>query len=536
MNLLIQSLGVTAGGMYWAESDQAERSPRWVPILVYPEHVWDDELPALSPQAQVISPRSFEQIEPDRDNDSDRDKLIDGELVDRELESHLGASKETPNWHLSDQSFVSDQSFERRLREPQESNQPQNAIVAFPGHQQESNNYQLLRSLASDGNMLGLLVLERMNRPWTLGEQKQVAQVVKTLEAGFILVRRQQWLESSFAEREQFYEVQRDRLHDLLHQFKSPLTAIRTFGKLLLKRFQGDEKTITVANQVLQQSDRLKGMLKNFSDIIDLDPIDVQSSAGVSRSRMPELPAGPDAEIVDDAANGEPVNAPQPLALLPTNESDRPFSLGELLANLVETAQLLAREAQVTLDYRESGPLPDVMGDRAILQETIGNVIDNALKYTPAGGQVRIQTAIAIPRCHRQWSELTDPVPGGVEDALLQRSPNSQRPQLHPHVVVHIQDSGLGISADDLQQLFSRRFRGDKTDSDIPGTGLGLAIVRDTLEAIGGAIELFSPAIALNSLSLTIGDTACTTLAPFADADRSTGTSVILWLPVKNLS
>ncbi|MGD1849483.1 MAG: sensor histidine kinase [Cyanophyceae cyanobacterium] len=523
MDLLIQSLGVTAGGVYWAESNEMQRSPQWVPILVHPEHVWDNELPALSPQAPVISPGASVPI----NSPNSENRLVQ---LDRE-----GEQPEFEEWDSSE--FSSNSELNSTIDsgsswdDPEEAGTNQvsgeesslSAMVTFSGHQEQSNNYQLLRPLASEGTMLGLLVLERINRPWTLGEQKQVAQVVKTLEAGFVLVRREQWLEASFAEREQFYEVQRDRLHDLLHQFKSPLTAIRTFGKLLLKRFQGDEKTTTVAGQVLRESDRLKGMLQNFSDVIDLDP-DLQQTPNTSQPMAPlGLPAGRD----DDR------DEPQPLALLPTSISDDPFSLRELLTDLTETAKLLAREGQVNFEYDDIGTLPEVSGDRITLRETIGNVIDNALKYTPAGGRVRIQTAIAVPHCHRQWSELLDPVPGAVEDALLQRSPNSQRPQFQPHVMIHIQDSGLGISTHDLQQLFSRRFRGDKTDSEIPGTGLGLAIVRDTLEAIGGAIELFSPAIALEPLSITLGDCSCQTLAP-ADTNLSGGTSVILWLPVKN--
>ncbi|MGD1939486.1 MAG: sensor histidine kinase [Cyanophyceae cyanobacterium] len=527
MDLLIQSLGVTAGGVYWAESGEAERSPQWVPILVHPEHVWDNELPALSPEAPVISSGTSVPI----DAQNALARFESGERGRIKKEAEIPKFEEWDSSEFDDNlggEFSGDYGGAQTNKASQEAFREGSlsAMVTFSGHQERPNNYQLLRPLASEGTMLGLLVLERINRPWTLGEQKQVAQVVKTLEAGFLLVRRQQWIEASFAEREQFYEVQRDRLHDLLHQFKSPLTAIRTFGKLLLKRFQGDEKTTTVAGQVLRESDRLKGMLQNFSDVIDLDP-DRQPTPGSSRPVAPlGLPAAPDREEEQDV--------PQPLALLPTSVSSGPFALGELLADLTETAKLLAREGNIHFEYNPIEALPQVIGDRTTLRETIGNVIDNALKYTPAGGQVRVQTAVAVPHCHRQWSELTNPVPGAVEDALLQRSPNSQRPQFQPHVMIHIKDSGLGISPEDLQQLFSRRFRGDKTNSDIPGTGLGLAIVRDTLEAIGGAIELFSPAIALEPFSITIGDHSCQTLAP-TDINLSDGTSVILWLPLKEV-
>ena len=136
---------------------------------------------------------------------------------------------------------------------------------------------------------------------------------------------------------------------------------------------------------------------------------------------------------------------------------------------------------------------------------------------------------------------------GPVEDALLQRASNSKRPQPQLHLILHVQDSGLGIPTPDLLDLFNRRFRGTKTQSNIPGTGLGLAIVRDTLEELGGAIELFSPAIALAPLPLSNeipgisdfynkenGSNVPPTLVPVANPNLHTGTSVILWLPLHN--
>ena len=126
-------------------------------------------------------------------------------------------------------------------------------------------------------------------------------------------------------------------------------------------------------------------------------------------------------------------------------------------------------------------------------------------------------------------------MPGAVEDVLLQRSPNSPYPVAGRYVALMVQDSGLGISATDLQQLFARRFRGDKGNSEIPGTGLGLAIVRDTLAALGGAIDVFSPAIALGPLGSSSDGTLpilAPNAPPTANEAIAAGTSVVLWIPL----
>ena len=511
MNLLIQSFGITTGVVYVTETGDAHPSPqlipKLIPIVVYPERGRGGDQAALS----AGSPEGFSSDNP--------------ESV---------AIANPPGASLGTDLLPRDQDIIDGILEEEGESPGLMPLAGMPANQGAGSSGtndadRLLQPLAVEGVMLGFLFLERVNQPWTLREQRQVAEVIKTLEAGFTLAKRQEWLETSFAEQEHFYEMQRDRLHDLLHQFKNPLTAIRTFGKLLLRRFQGDERTTTVASHMLRESDRLQGMLRNFGDVVDLEPIDIDVDEVDVDINDPTTPQKTVAPLALPPGHGDGTREKvQPLALLPTGETNTPFELHGLLADLFETAQLLAQENNITLTVPELAPLPAVVGDRTLLQETIGNVVDNALKYTPAGGAVTIQTWVGLP--------YGDAVPGPVEDALLQRSPNSKTPQPQPHVVLSIQDSGLGIPDTDLQQLFQRRFRGNKTDSDIPGTGLGLAIVRDTLEALGGAIEVFSPAIALVPLDSDPlpGKQPYPHLGPVASPQNIQGTSVILWLPLKN--
>ncbi len=92
-------------------------------------------------------------------------------------------------------------------------------------------------------------------------------------------------------------------------------------------------------------------------------------------------------------------------------------------------------------------------GDPAQLRRAIGNLVDNAIKFTPEGGAITIglqNNADAIELC--------------------------------------VQDTGIGIPADDLPQLFSRFHRG-RNVANYPGNGLGLAIVRAIVEAHGGSVN-----------------------------------------------
>jgi signal transduction histidine kinase len=100
----------------------------------------------------------------------------------------------------------------------------------------------------------------------------------------------------------------------------------------------------------------------------------------------------------------------------------------------------------------EEGPLI-VMGDRDRLAQVIGNLIGNAVKYSPQGGPVEIAA-------------------GRRGDVLR----------------VEIVDHGLGIPLEDQPEVFTKFFRGDAAARGIPGTGLGLAVAREIVEAHGGTI------------------------------------------------
>jgi signal transduction histidine kinase len=101
--------------------------------------------------------------------------------------------------------------------------------------------------------------------------------------------------------------------------------------------------------------------------------------------------------------------------------------------------------------------------DPKAVAEVVSNLLDNALKYAPAGAAVWVV------------SGLSRVVEGQTFQGLA------------------VGDTGQGIPLADQAHIFERHFRGIQAISDIPGTGLGLSIAKELMEAMGGDLELISP-------------------------------------------
>ncbi len=124
------------------------------------------------------------------------------------------------------------------------------------------------------------------------------------------------------------------------------------------------------------------------------------------------------------------------------------FSLSELAQDVVMKFQAKAVSLDVALKPSIDEGLPLVDGDIALIERALSNLIDNALDYTPAGGQVIVAVA------HRN---------GGLR--------------------VSVRDTGVGIAAEDIDHIFDRYFRGRKKKSrNSSSTGLGLAIAQKIIK------------------------------------------------------
>lgn len=133
-----------------------------------------------------------------------------------------------------------------------------------------------------------------------------------------------------------------------------------------------------------------------------------------------------------------------------------PLPLGEVVREAADLYADAAEEKGVRLTMHETPPELVLVADRVRLRQVLANLIDNAVKYTPQGGQVDV----------RGWSE------GGS-------------------VLVSVADTGAGIEPDDLPRVWDRLFRADASRSE-RGFGLGLSLVKAIVESHGGTVSVRS--------------------------------------------
>ncbi len=216
-------------------------------------------------------------------------------------------------------------------------------------------------------------------------------------------------LERSFAETRRFTA-------DASHELRTPLTVIRTEAEVALGKPLSFADTQALLGSILEECNRLTRLTDQLLAL-----------------------------------------ARQDAGLVPPRRG--PVRFGDLARDAAETLRSFAEAKGVALN-ETSGPADGavVLGDPDLLRQVLVNLIDNAIKYTPAGGSVDV--AVAADR-------------------------NA--------VTARVQDTGEGISDEHLPHVFDRFYRVDKARSRAEGgTGLGLSIARSLVEAHGGTVELAS--------------------------------------------
>jgi len=207
----------------------------------------------------------------------------------------------------------------------------------------------------------------------------------------------------------------RDGRQDLLHDLKSPLSVVRVYADLIAEGARRGEPP-------------RPEHLTNIGNEIGL----MEALVGVIRP----APAAPAA----------PPSRPRPRT-----------DLLKLLDSLAESYRT-AHGENLLIEYVSDEEGIVVAADPVAIQRALRNVLDNAVKYTPAGGQVRIRASVAAQ-----------------------------------HAFVVIGDTGIGMTREEQKRAFDYAYRGEAARaSGAEGRGLGLALVRELLEEQGGKISLLS--------------------------------------------
>lgn len=200
---------------------------------------------------------------------------------------------------------------------------------------------------------------------------------------------------------------------NIAHDLRSPIARMRGMAEMALAAESSLEECHAMAGNVVEECDTLLGMINTMLDISEVE-------AGVGSMR-----------IVD-------------------------VDLAEVVRNGLDLFLPVADEKGVSLS---TGALPEslrVHGDARRLQRIMANLLDNALKYTPAGGKVVVSAS--------------------SDDGLAR---------------LMVKDTGAGIGQDHLVHIFGRFYRGDSSRSQ-PGSGLGLSLARAIARAHGGDITVES--------------------------------------------
>jgi signal transduction histidine kinase len=206
-------------------------------------------------------------------------------------------------------------------------------------------------------------------------------------------------------------QVQRDFLVNVSHDLKTPLTSIQGYSQAII---DGTAREPAQAAEIIyDEADRLNRMVTDLTDL--------------ARIQAGQFPLHLDS-----------------------------IDLAQMTSTVANNLAVVAERKGV--DFRiETAPVPSVTGDGDRLVQVLNNLIGNAIKYTPGGGQVSVQTRAN-----------------------------------HKGVEVIVRDTGIGIPQKELPRIFERFYQVDKARGPSRGSGLGLAIAYEIVQAHGGRIEVTS--------------------------------------------
>jgi two-component system phosphate regulon sensor histidine kinase PhoR len=212
--------------------------------------------------------------------------------------------------------------------------------------------------------------------------------------------------------------MRQDFVANASHELKTPLASIKAYTETLLDwGLRDDSVNVRFLERIDEQAERLNQLILDLLSLARLE-------------------------------SGQDVFDHQPLDVIPVLESCVEGHRG----------RAAARNLELTFDHGRHLDGQMILADEEAVRQIADNLIDNAIKYTPENGSVRVRCDI-------------------VDDT----------------VVFDVTDTGIGIPRDDLPRIFERFYRVDKARSrELGGTGLGLSIVKHLVQSIGGRVDVTS--------------------------------------------
>ena len=225
----------------------------------------------------------------------------------------------------------------------------------------------------------------------------------------------------------QLERIRADFVANVSHELRTPLTTIRGYAETLLNedatRTKAQEQFIV---KILNHASRLSRLV---SDLLELSRLE---SGDVELKRAP-------------------------------------CHLNTFYAPILDVFEPILEESELVLRWDIPESLPQVSIDQQLFMQVLVNLIDNAIKYTPDGGEI----AVSAETCRRETNEESD---RNLEE-----------------IVLHVRDTGIGIPMESQSRVFERFYRVDKGRArEMGGTGLGLSIAKHIVLCHNGRIWLES--------------------------------------------
>ena len=264
----------------------------------------------------------------------------------------------------------------------------------------------------------------------------------------------------------QLESIRADFVANVSHELRTPLTAIKGYAETLLNGASQDPEHSTRFLTIIDRhSERLSRLI---DDLLTLSNLEL----GRAELQREEL------------------------------------SVSELVDAAFDVVQEKAQRGTVTLSRHLPPSLPMISGDRDRLHQVLINLIDNAVKYTPAQGQVTVSVQVLPQHAGQDGQDELDELGelrefGGTSGSTGQAS--IERTAQPGWLEIAVSDTGCGIPETDIPRLTQRFYRVDKARSrELGGTGLGLAIVKHIVLAHGGSLQIESQLDHGTTVSVTL--------------------------------